>query len=474
MTVRRKTGRQGARRPERPSPRVADPAKGRFRISLTTAILLAVVSLAVASLSVYLVMRPKHPSAVARMASQTSPEVAALLYEADRIARDIVEAFPADPHAFHVLAWLHSRYGDIDQAVHYWHHCLTLDPTFDKAHHSIGVIVEATGDHVTAAEHFRMAAELDPQSPIFPVYYARAVTRQGDLEQGAAILERFVQSRPSSVAAMVTLGETYIQLSEFEKAREILERAVELTPDLASPYYGLGTACARLGDHTAAKQYMEKFRVLKARDEQIHRDDLQVLDNIDQVRGDVAWVLTESGKVYLARGDFDSGQQHLQRAIELDPNHVPGHRALAWLYEQQDRIDRAVDLLKALADRVPDDLALLLDLGELCERAGRIDEAQWAYQKALESTPHSPGAYVALANLLVRTGRHPDQARQLAERAVAIDPKGSHFALLSAACQQDGDRPAALAAIERAMALEPSNRQYRILHAAIQSEMNDG
>ncbi|TVS12464.1 MAG: hypothetical protein EA424_22575, partial [Planctomycetaceae bacterium] len=341
MTSRRTNQRRRANQSERPSPPAAGPNRGRFQISLTTAIVLAVVSLAAASLSIYLAMRPKHPSAVARMASQTTPEVAALLYEADRVARHIVDAFPTDPHAFHVLAWVHSRYGDVDQAIRYWEHCLTLDPTFDKAHHAIGVIVEATGDHATAAEHFRLAAELDPGSPIFPVFYARALTRQGKLEQGAAILERFVQARPTSVAAMVTLGETYVQLSEFEKARGILERAVELTPDLASPYYGLGTACARLGDHTAAKQYMEKFRVLKARDEQVHRDDLQVLDNIDQVRSDVAWVLTESGKVYMARGDFDTGQQHLQRAIELDPNHVPGHRALAWLYEQQDRIDRA-------------------------------------------------------------------------------------------------------------------------------------
>ena len=434
MTPRRTTEPRRAGQSERHDPPADGPNRGRFQVSLTTAILMTVVSLAAVSLSVYLVMRPKHPSAVARMASQTTPEVAALLYEADRVARHIVDAFPTDPHAFHVLAWVHSRYGDADQAIRYWEHCLTLDPTFDKAHQAIGVIVEATGDHATAAEHFRLAAELDPGSPIFPVYYARALTRQGKLEQAAAILARFVQARPTSVAAMVTLGETYVQLSEFEKAREILERAVELTPDLASPYYGLGTACARLGDHTAAKQYMEKFRVLKARDEQIHRDDLQVLDNIDQVRSDVAWALTESGKVYMARGDFDTGQQHWQRAIELDPNHVPGHRALAWLYEQQDRIDRAVDLLRALVDRVPDDLALLLDLGELCERSERFDEA---------------------------------------ERAVAMDPKGSHFALLSAACQQLGDRQAALEAIEQAMALEPANSRYRTRRAAIESEMND-
>jgi tetratricopeptide (TPR) repeat protein len=191
------------------------------------------------------------------------------------------------------------------------------------------------------------------------------------------------------------------------------------------------------------------------------------LDNIAQVRSDVAWVHTETGKVYLSHGDFSTGEEHLRRALELDENHVAGHRALAWLYEQQGQLEQAVHLLRSLAERVPDDLALLLNLGELCVRMAWFKEAEDAYRKAIESTPHNPGGYVALAGLHLKTGAHPAEARQLAEQAVSLDPRPSSYALLSAACQQCGDQTAALAAIDQALELEPGNPEYLALRATI-------
>ncbi len=456
------------RAPPAEQPLPASRQAERRRLVLAAA--LAATAIVAACLSAYVVTRPSNPSAVAEAAALATPDVAALLLEADDVAGGVVAVFPGDPRAYHILAWLHSRYGKADEAARCWQRSAELDPSWAVPHFSMGLIAEEHGQQRRAAECFGRAAELDPQSPVYPVYHARVLTERGDLSQAAAVLEKLVESNPSSVAPRVTLGETHLQMRQYALAREHFEAAISLAPELASPYYGLGTACTRLGDQEAAQHYLKKFQKLKARDEQAHRDELKgTRDNTASVRADVAHVYVEAGKTFLAHGDFETGGKHLRRAIELDANNAAVYPAIAWLQEQRGRSAEALATLKTAMDRLPEELTLAMSLGKLATRLQRFDEAEKAYRKAIELTPNSAGGYATLADVYLRAGRNVDDAQRLAQKAASLEPKAAHYVLLGAACERAGDLAAALAAIDHALRLDPKNRDCLRLRAMLTS-----
>ena len=76
----------------------------------------------------------------------------------------------------------------------------------------------------------------------------------------------------------------------------------------------MGTACNKLGDTDQASLYLDRFKELKARDKQAHRDRLKVLGGDIEVREGVAEILVAAGRVFIAHGDTSQGEAVLTRA----------------------------------------------------------------------------------------------------------------------------------------------------------------
>jgi hypothetical protein len=67
---------------------------------------------------------------------------------------------------------------------------------------------------------------------------------------------------------------------------------------------------------------LEKFKALKARDEQTHRTELRTVDDVGRVRNHLAQVYTNASKIYLLQEDAQAAEEHLLKAAEVDPNYV--------------------------------------------------------------------------------------------------------------------------------------------------------
>ncbi|MBZ5590663.1 MAG: tetratricopeptide repeat protein [Acidobacteriia bacterium] len=59
-------------------------------------------------------------------------------------------------------------------------------------------------------------------------------------------------------------------------------------------------------------------------------------------------------------------------------------RNLAVICEHENQLDRAIDCLRSVVDRVPDDRRILFQLGTLYERAGKPEEAAAAFRASLQ------------------------------------------------------------------------------------------
>jgi len=92
--------------------------------------------------------------------------------------------------------------------------------------------------------------------------------------------------------------------------------------------------------------------------------------------------------------------------------------ALRAYQAQLDRQPGRAEVERMVAHLSPEQLN---DLGVLYEREGRLEEAEWAYQRAVWREPRFAPAYVNLANVLRKRGR-TEQALLRYRQAMAADP----------------------------------------------------
>jgi len=151
--------------------------------------------------------------------------------------------------------------------------------------------------------------------------------------------------------------------------------------------------------------------------------------------------------------------EHLDVAIELDPNRAESHRLLAAVYLADRREDEAVAELETAARLDPDDERIRLALANALVEAGRYPDAERALGQTIERLPASGRARYALAGLYQRQGLYEQAVSELAA-AVAHHPliglNGIYQSLgAMAAARQNFD--AAVDAYEKRVDVHPND-----------------
>jgi len=408
--------------------------------------------------------------AIVKLASEASPDATPLLHEAGRVADNLLRQFPNNGKSLEVVARLYRGLGMTKDAVRCWERCLELDPELGPTvHAAIGSVAFEEGDLDTAAEHYRMAAELDPGSSVYPVHLAEALINRGKQEEAVEVLKETLKTRPTSMPANVLIGQAYFQLQQYEEARKHLEMGVEMGPEYTNAYYSLARTCAALGDQEKSKEYLATFKNLQAQEAQLHRDTLKTLNDTRGIRQVVCETYTAAAQVYIAHGDYQQGEEHLTKGAEFSANAVECRIVLAWLYERQGRTDEALQTLAELGERAQNNLRAQMSIASAYTRLDRFDEAESAYRKAIELTPLRAGGYAALANFYIQAGLKLPEAKTLAQKAVEMEPVAEHYFLLSLTCQKNEDFTGASSAVDQAIALDSNNQGYRRLRQQLRA-----
>ncbi|GAB4204058.1 MAG: hypothetical protein OHK0022_28850 [Roseiflexaceae bacterium] len=110
----------------------------------------------------------------------------------------------------------------------------------------------------------------------------------------------------------------------------------------------------------------------------------------------------------------------LEAQFQANPKEAGPAFALAQRYREQGRVAEAADALRQAAEANPGDIALHHLWGDLLRDAGRPDEAEAAYAKAVEAAP-TAGNYNKLGSELIKLGRL-DRAEPPLRKALEIDP----------------------------------------------------
>lgn len=317
-----------------------------------------------------------------------NPTVADLKQASSAAASEVLAAYPDAPDAWNVMAQLQFHLGNTPEAVGLWQRCLEANPRSGDVHYGLGYVAYLEGDNAKAVEHFRAALAANPDDRRIPLLLAESLTRSGKPEEAVPVLVEHLKSGKANLAALISLGQIYLDLREYDKARWAFEQAVGIDPTSREAQFGLANAWARLGDAEKSKQVMSKFQALVAnRRAESAAARLLSFDDVAKGREVAALVHREAAKVYAAHGNLEKATEMWRKTAALDSKNIPARMELLAIYERTGRNRAALRVCEELRDLEPQRADHWLNCGVLLARLGRRDAALAALDQAIALEP---------------------------------------------------------------------------------------
>ena len=394
----------------------------------------------------------------------------ALRKEQLEVASRLLADFSNDTNAAFLMGMAYFEQGNVVEAEEYLQKSLEFLPNRADACDHLGRIALLKGQYERALTLFRRALENDPRTSGIHFRIAKAHVFLGNFKEAVLELQKDIEIFPDAGESYFLLGETYQQLKEYQKAKENFEAVIRIRPDYTKAYYGLAIACARLGLKDESRELQQKFKQLEAEDRKAGRHWRQVLDPLMVTRRSVAHTHTDIGRVYQEHGSSDKAEQLWKKAATLDPNNVECRFHLSTLYLQNHKLPDALKLYEQIAGINPNNGVAYFFIGIINAQMNRFDDAEKAYRKVIEVASKRSDGYRALAQLYLQNNRNLPEAKNLASRAVELEPAALNYFILAAACDKNGDRAGALWAIKQAIELDPGNAKYRRMQLLIREK----
>ena len=259
-----------------------------------------------------------------------------------------------------------------------------------------------------------------------------------------------VRAYPSQARPWLDLGRAHLNLGELEAATAAFRHAATLSPALAEPQTDLAYALWMQGKLDLALEAAKAALSLDPNDASAHR---------------------YAGRLLLLRGGSRvEAIEHLQKAVQINPEEADAHFDLAMAYWNSGDMPNAWAQLRLLQIEFPDDEPRLLYLeGLLSSAQGRSSLAIDFFRRALAGDPRLPGARESLGIELAQTA-HWAEALVLLEPAVRDNPQSFQLSYLYALTLMNSRRWIdAEAAARRALSLNPASSEARNLLAQVET-----
>ncbi len=337
-------------------------------------------------------------------------------------------------------------------------------------------------DRPGALAKLREAYALDGKDPEIVNNLAFLLQLLGNRAEAEAMLREALQLDAQRATAMLNLADLLADLgpeggadpARLAEAAGLLTRARELKGNQGKLIRRQAQVAARRGRFDEAERFWRDAVTFAAEGER----DAALLEMGDFYRdfGREAEAIATYGRIS-AETPVAAAAAERVRDVEIDRAarrlgwRRPGPEVSAQARRQAERAralaregrtDLALDLLRQAIEAAPRYGAARLWLGDLLRDAGRREEAETSYLRALAIDPANAEAPAALGELYLKwqPQMRADEAALFLGRALEMRPDWTHLHLpLARAYQAAGDPVAALRQVERLLAQEAAGRR---------------
>lgn len=299
------------------------------------------------------------------------------------------------------------------------------------------LVEENQGNLRAAQEALDKAISLAPDSAYLEKAAAELRFRQGQLNEASAHIEKALTLDPKNVKYHILAGQIHWALGNQEKAESRFSKAVELDPDEADALVNLALAVTPKNPEKAIRLYKDFLTR--------HPEELEIQERLAQL--------------YNGMGDVEKAKAAWERALQIDPDSIRAHLASAQIAEVQHDTTTAITHYQSVLEQDPNNLPLLLRVGELRYRNDEMKQAYEAFSRAQSIAPNSASANFWLALLAENNGDWNQAITYLKPVAEKAAEPGV-LLRLSYYYSQSGNRKEAIAILRKLSQDEPENTDF--------------
>jgi tetratricopeptide (TPR) repeat protein len=315
-----------------------------------------------------------------------------------------------------------------------------------------GQNAHAHGEFAKALDFYDQAIKLRPEFPEAEFQRGNALISLDRASEAEAAFRRAIDQRKQWPLPYSSLGILLAKNSRDREAEPILRQALKLDPKNSPALRTLAEIRLRAGDNREALE-------------------LALLATTDKDAPASTWVLRAIAERTL--GDKVSALASLDRALQSEPENIPGLIERAELRTAEGSYDSAIADLKT-AERVkPGDRMVLTHLLEVYQQAGKVEEASRLAQtlgiSAQEATPAGPGEIKVVGTadeIAAANDADPTKARQALETLLQKNPHNAMLLARLGASYRTDDPAKSLDFYRRANEIDPRNADYATGYAA--------
>lgn len=271
----------------------------------------------------------------------------------DQKAQAILESwiadYPDDPWPVYLRGKIARRQSRFADAERDFRKVLDLDPHAAHAAVDLGDVLLIQLQPQQALDQYERGMG-DPQTSLLAMLgAAKARQSLGDAEQAAALFNRVLDERPDDAAALHGLGELALHEGQLEEAISRLEASLQSDPQSLATRYLLVQALQQSGRGDQTGVHLERIEAARTGLSELQnlRDELSKQPDNPELRYQIA-------ELEYGYGSRDDAVLTYLSVLDLDPRHVPTHKALAQHYGQLARHDPAFQALAEHHARLAD------------------------------------------------------------------------------------------------------------------------
>ncbi|GMV94982.1 MAG: hypothetical protein AMXMBFR82_47600 [Candidatus Hydrogenedentota bacterium] len=251
--------------------------------------------------------------------------------------------------------------------------------------------------------------------------------RNGQFEEAAEEFRKASDLLPDSTLLSIRLVQFYIDVQDYENAEVMCRRVLERVPDDASLWIILATLCQQLGKHEEAAEAQAKaealapqspedfeglLRVAEMANDRITTIDL--LKRLTEMNPDSPQLHMRLGMSLARINNGEAAQAALEKALELDPSLVQARSILGIVYLEDNQDEAAAEQFRLYLDKMPEDDGSREFLAGALGRMGQYAEALQHVTTIINEGEPQPIQYLEQIYLNIRANQ--------AEAAMAVVP----------------------------------------------------
>jgi tetratricopeptide (TPR) repeat protein len=239
------------------------------------------------------------------------------------------------------------------------------------------------------------------------ILLASAYQGAGKLAEATAALEAAIAENPRFYRGHLQLAELYDEQRRWKDAAAAYATAQSLNPraDLSVRH------AAALLNGGATEQAMSILQAVMKRNPA--RPDPAALFLLTHVQRQLK--------------DLSAAAATAETLRKMYPDDIRGLYATAAVLESQQRYAEAADMLKDLMARAPQDASIVQQYANALDKSGRPKDAEAALRDLIARDPRDASALNSLGYMFAERGERLDEAVELLQRALKIEPGNPSF-----------------------------------------------